>query len=174
MSSVLLTETIATLRSQKDLAEKAMVQVSDERLHTPLHPETNSIAVIVKHMAGNMFSRWSDFLNSDGEKPDRDRDGEFVDTFKGRDEMMQRWEAGWRCLFDALEPLSDADLAREVKIRGEPHTVAKAILRQVSHYGYHVGQIVMIARILCEGEWNVLTIPRGGSKQFNERMKEVR
>ena len=144
-----------------------MAQVTDEQLTQELDQEMNSIALIVKHMAGNMRSRWTDFLVSDGEKPDRNRDSEFVDPPTDRAALMAVWDQGWKYVFDALEPLTEPDLQRTVTIRGEPHTVARAIHRQLSHYGYHVGQIVMTARILCEGEWQTLTIPRGGSKAFN-------
>jgi uncharacterized damage-inducible protein DinB len=158
-----------TYRKQKQMAERATAQVSDEDLHVPLHSETNSIAVIAKHMAGNMRSRWTDFLTSDGEKPWRNRDSEFVDTYQSRAEMLADWESGWSCLFQGVGSLTEADLAREITIRGEPHAVPLAILRQIDHYAYHTGQIVMIARILAKGDWQVLTIPRGQSEQFNAR-----
>jgi hypothetical protein len=171
IESLILSEALATFRSQKDLAERAIVQVSDADLHRSLDPQTNSIVVIMKHLAGNMKSRWSDFLTSDGEKPWRDRDGEFVDDFTSRDQLMQFWNAGWAVLFDTLEALTPQDLTRIVTIRGEPHTVIKAITRQLSHYGYHVGQIVMIARIHAGERWSTLTIPRGRgeSQKFNNR-----
>jgi hypothetical protein len=159
-----------TFRKQKQTAEKALVQVGDDELHVALHPETNSIAVIAKHMAGNMRSRWTDFLTTDGEKPWRDRDGEFIDTHKTRAEIVNDWESGWSCLLQGVGSLSETDLARQVTIRGEPHTVPLAILRQIDHHAYHVGQIVMIARIVAKGDWHVLTIPRGQSREFNERV----
>jgi len=161
---------IETFRKQKDMAERAMVQLPDEKLHVALDPNTNSIAVIAKHMAGNMRSRWTDFLTTDGEKPWRERDDEFVDTIASRQEMMVAWEAGWACLFGALASLSDADLEKEVPIRGEPLTVPLAILRQLDHYAYHVGQIILIARVLAKDDWQVLTIPRGQSREYNERL----
>ena len=170
MSSGLIGEAVATFRGQKRLAEKAIAQLSDDQLRVALDPGTNSVAVIVKHMAGNMASRWTDFLTTDGEKPGRDRDGEFVDAFRSRSEITACWEAGWACLFRTLEALTDEDLARTVKIRGEAHTVARAVLRQVDHYGYHVGQIVLNARVLAKDRWEVITIARGGSREFNERM----
>jgi hypothetical protein len=160
-----------TFRKQKDMAERAMVQLPDEKLRVALHPETNSIAVIVKHIAGNMRSRWTDFLTSDGEKPWRERDDEFVDTFASRGQMMETWEAGWKCLFAALDSLTDADLGKSVTIRGESLPVPLAILRQLDHYAYHVGQIVLVARILAGDNWQVLTIPRGESREYNERMR---
>jgi hypothetical protein len=170
-SRSVIAATIATLRSQKDLAERAIVQTSDDDLRRPLDPHTNSVAVIMKHMAGNMLSRWTDFLSSDGEKPDRNRDGEFIDDFADRAAILAYWELGWKCTFDTMSKLSDADLFKTVTIRGEPYHVIDAIQRQVSHYGYHVGQIVLIARHhRGEGPWDVLTIPRGGSRQFNHQM----
>ncbi len=170
MPSLLIEEAIATFHGQKRLAEKAIVQLTDEQLRTSLDADTNSVAVIMKHMAGNMVSRWTKFLTTDGEKPDRDRDGEFVDTFRSRSEIIACWEAGWACLFRTLGTLSDEDLARTVRIRAEQSTAAWAILRQISHYGYHVGQIVLIARVLVKDRWQVVTIPIGGSREFNERM----
>jgi hypothetical protein len=122
-------------------------------------------------MAGNMLSRWTNFLTSDGEKPDRNRDGEFIDDFADRAAVLAFWERGWKCVFDTLDGLTDTDLYKTVTIRGEPHHVIDALVRQLSHYGYHVGQIVMLARHLKGDEhWDVLTIPRGGSKQFNQKM----
>ena len=162
-------QVIAVFLSQKDLAQKAIRQLPDEQLHVALHAETNSIAVIMKHLAGNMLSRWSDFLRSDGEKPWRDRDNEFIDDFPDNASLWQHWEQGWECLFATLRELSDDDLARTVKIRGEAHTVIQAILRQISHYGYHVGQIVQIARILADENWQVLSISRGQSQQYNQQ-----
>jgi Protein of unknown function (DUF1572) len=169
MPTYMIDEFISTFRSQKALAEKAIVQLADEQFHTALNADTNSIAVIMKHMAGNMLSRWTDFLTSDGEKPQRDRDNEFVDTFTSRAQIMAFWDTGWTCLFSALASLSDDDLAKTVTTRGQPSTVTSAILRQISHYGYHIGQIVQIARILVGDRWQIITIPKGGSKEFNER-----
>src|SRR6266581_1140732 len=135
-------------RYYKNLGERAMAQCPDEGLFTTLDQESNSIAIIVKHMAGNMRSRWTDFLTSDGEKPDRHRDSEFEEPPKTRAELLDLWERGWKYLFDALEPLTDADLARTVTIRTEPHSVMQAINRQVAHYAHHVGQIVFLAKHL--------------------------
>lgn len=160
----------ALFRRQKDLAEQAMAQLTDDEVRRPLVPGTNSIAVIVKHMGGNMRSRWTDFLTSDGEKPDRNREREFVDDFASRAEMQAYWESGWQALFAALEPLTDTDLARTVTIRGEPHSVIHAIHRQLDHYAYHVGQIVLVARILAGDRWRHLSIPPGGSEAYNRRM----
>jgi hypothetical protein len=160
------------LHSLKQLADKAVAQVSDEALFAALDSETNSIAVTMKHLAGNMRSRWTDFLTADGEKPDRNRDSEFVIEDEGtRERILSVWEAGWRCLFDAVEPLEPADLERTVLIRGEPHTVIEAINRQISHYAYHIGQIVLLARHHCGDRWRSLSIPRGQSEAFNQRMR---
>jgi diadenosine tetraphosphate (Ap4A) HIT family hydrolase len=163
-------EVIKVFRSQKDLAERAIVQLSDDQLHLALDSNTNSIAVIMKHMAGNMISRWTDFLTTDGEKSDRNRDEEFIDRFDPPAQIMAHWERGWRTLFATLESLTPGDLDRTVTIRGEPHSVMLAISRQLSHYGYHVGQIVQIARILAGDRWTTLTIPRGQSQQYNQRV----
>jgi len=164
-----LAASIKVFRSQKDLADRALAQVSDTNLHLALDPNTNSIAVIMKHMAGNMISRWTDFLTTDGEKSDRHRDDEFVDRFASRAELIAYWERGWAVLFDTMESLTPDDLAKTVTVRGEPHSVILAINRQLSHYGYHVGQIVQIARIHAKDHWTTLTIARGQSQQFNQQ-----
>ncbi len=160
----------AIFAKQKALAERAITQLDDSQLRTALHPETNSVAVIMKHMAGNMRSRWTDIFTTDGEKPNRRRDEEFVDEFQTRAEIVDCWERGWAVLFAALAPLSDTDLRRPLTIRGEPHTLLDATLRQIDHYGYHVGQIVQVARILADQQWTTLSIPRGGSDAYNERV----
>src|ERR1700728_2179685 len=155
-------------RYYKKLAERAMAQCPDDALLATLDAESNSIAVIVKHMAGNMRSRWKDFLTTDGEKPDRDRDSEFEAPPKTRAELIAMWEGGWKCVFDALEPLSDADLTRTITIRSKPHSVMQAITRQVTHYAHHVGQIVLLAKhfVTKSGKkWESPSIARGESKQ---------
>lgn len=157
-------------RLYKRLAERAMEQIPDEALTTMLDAESNSIATIVKHMAGNMRSRWRDFLTTDGEKPDRNRDSEFEAPPRTRAEMMIKWEEGWKLVFEALATLSDSDLARTVTIRGEPHSVMQAIHRQIAHYSYHVGQIVYLAKHFAGDRWTALTIPRGKSTEFNARV----
>ena len=141
-----LEDSLEIFRYYKKLAERAMAQVSDEQLFATLDAEANSIAIVVKHMAGNMRSRWTDFLSSDGEKPTRDRDSEFVDPAPTRAALMADWEDGWACVFSALEPLTDDDLDRTVTIRGEAHSVMQAINRQVAHYPHHIGQIVLLAK----------------------------
>jgi hypothetical protein len=159
---------IIGFRDDKSLADRAIAQVSDADLRRPLPGDVNSIAIIMKHMAGNMISRWTEFLSSDGEKPWRHRDREFIDEFASRAEIIEHWERGWSTLFDTLNSLTADDLLKTVTVRGEPHTVIDAIHRQLAHYGYHVGQIVLIARIhVGEENWKTLTIPRGGSEQFN-------
>jgi hypothetical protein len=163
-------DSLDLFRYYKNLTERAMAQVTDEQLLQVLDGEMNSIAVIVKHMAGNMRSRWTDFLTSDGEKPDRDRDSEFTDPPTTREALLAMWEEGWRCLFHALEPLSMEDMERTITIRGEAHSVMQAINRQVGHYSYHCGQIVLLAKHFKQGDWQSLTIPRRRSTEFNRRV----
>jgi hypothetical protein len=165
-----LVDSLALFRQYKKLGDRAIAQVADEHLFTTLDAEANSIAIIVKHMAGNMRSRWTDLLNSDGEKPDRKRDCEFVDPAATRESLLADWEAGWSCVFAALEPLTDADLARTVLIRGEAHSVTQAINRQVAHYAYHVGQIVLLAKHFSSDHWQSLSVPRNRSAEFNRKV----
>ena len=165
-----LEDALSLFRYYKKLGERAMEQVSDADLFTAIDPEANSIAVIVKHMAGNMRSRWTDFLTTDGEKPDRHRDSEFEATPATREAVMQLWEGGWNCLFTALDPLLDEDLERTVTIRGEAHSVMQAINRQLAHYPHHVGQIVLLAKHFAGDRWQSLSIPRNRSEEFNQRV----
>jgi len=165
-----LNDSIDVFRYYKKLAERAMQQCPDDALFESLDVESNSIAIIVKHMAGNMRSRWTDFLTTDGEKPDRNRDTEFEDAPKTRVELMKLWERGWKHIFDALEPLGDDDLVRKITIRTEPHSVTQAINRQVAHYSYHVGQIVYVAKHLAGSKWQTLTVPKKKSAEFNARV----
>jgi uncharacterized protein DUF1572 len=152
----------------KTLADKALAQVTDAELFTMLDPESNSIAIIMKHLAGNMRSRWTEFLTSDGEKPDRNRDGEFeMASGETRAAVLKNWENGWQYLFNAIEPLGENDLARSVLIRGQGHSVIQAINRQLTHYACHVGQIVFIAKHFRSKDWQSLSIPRGKSAEFN-------
>jgi hypothetical protein len=156
-----LAEMLRVFRQYKALGEKAMAQLEPAGLFQTLDDESNSIAVIVKHMGGNMRSRWTDFLTSDGEKPDRNRDGEFELSASTTPADVRRWwDEGWRCVFAALEPLGPDDLLRTVTIRGEPHSVLQAIDRQVAHYAYHVGQIVQLARHLAGERWETLSVPK--------------
>ena len=168
--SPILDVVIDEFQKIKKLADKSIAQLSDEQLHATLDDQANSVAILMRHMAGNMRSRWVDFLISDGEKPDRMRDREFEDPRQTRDELLAEWEHGWRCVFEALTPLTDADLQRTVVIRGEPHTVYKAISRQVAHYAGHAYQILLLAKHLCGPGWKTLSIPRGQSEEFNRRM----
>ena len=160
---------------QKKLAEKAMAQVGDEQFFAALDEESNSIALVVKHIAGNLFSRWTDFYASDGEKPDRHRDREFeIVPGDTRASLMEKWNAGWQRLFEIVDPMKEADLERTVTIRGEPHSVVKAVNRQLAHYAYHVGQIVFLAKHFAGSRWQSLSVPRGKSEEFNARMRERR
>ncbi len=163
-----LTDALQTFRDSKKLAERACAQVSDKDFFATLDPESNSIAVNLKHMAGNMLSRWTDFLTTDGEKPNRERDMEF-EMLPGttKDELFAFWKKGWQCLFAAIEPLGPDDLLRTVLIRGQKHTVMQAINRQIAHYSYHVGQIVYLAKHFKSSEWQTLSVPRNKSAEFN-------
>jgi uncharacterized damage-inducible protein DinB len=151
----------------KDLGEKAIAQVKDEQLHTVMGADGNSIAVVMQHIAGNARSRFTDFLTTDGEKPWRDREGEFTEQHLSREALMADWTSGWNALFTAIDPLTDADLERIIHIRNEGHTVQEALHRQLAHYAYHVGQVVLLARAFVGGEWKSLSIPRGASQAFN-------
>ena len=165
-------DAISALRAYKKLADKAIAQVKDEEFFITLDEEANSVAVIMKHMAGNMFSRWTDFLTSDGEKPDRNRDMEFViEANTSKDDVIAYWERGWARVFEALEPLKLEDFEKTVTIRGETHTIVQAINRQLMHYSYHIGQIVFLAKHFRSNEWNSLSIPRNKSAEFNSSME---
>ncbi len=164
-----LENAIAEFRLLKKQGERAMEQLADEEFFVTLDPESNSVAVIVKHLAGNMRSRWVDFLTSDGEKPDRFRDQEFLlDANTSREQVMNWWEQGWQHVLTALEPLQPEDAMRTIIIRAEPHTVVQAINRQLTHYATHVGQIVFLAKHLKSANWKTLSVPRGQSEQFNQ------
>jgi RimJ/RimL family protein N-acetyltransferase len=168
-----LENVIAEFRSLKKMGDRAMEQLDDEQFFVTLDAESNSVAVLVKHLAGNMRSRWVDFLTSDGEKPDRHRDQEFIiDANTKRDQVIEWWERGWRYVFDAIEALRPEDVMRNVTIRHEPHTVVQAIIRIFGHYATHVGQIVFLAKHLKSVEWKTLSVPRGQSEQFNRMMIE--
>ena len=152
----------------QSLAERAMAQLTDEQFFAVPSPGDNSVAVIVKHVGGNLVSRWTDFLTSDGEKPGRDRDTEFrIDASDTREQLLQLWTRGWTTLAGSLEPLGDSDMARVVTIRGEPLSVLQAVNRQLTHYAYHVGQIVYVAKHHCGPKWRTLSIPVGRSGEFN-------
>jgi Protein of unknown function (DUF1572) len=169
-----LKDSLALFRHYKQLAERAMTQCPDAGLFATLDRESNSIAVTVKHMAGNMRSRWTDVLTTDGEKPDRNRDAEFEDPPRTRAELLDVWEEGWRRVFGALEGMSDADMTRTVTIRGEAHSVTQAINRQMAHYAYHIGQIVGLSKHFGSADWKALTIPRGQSTAFTSDVQAGR
>jgi hypothetical protein len=165
-----LKDSVGLLRHYKKLAEQAIAQVSDADLTAALDPESNSIAIIVKHLAGNMVSRWSDFLTTDGEKPTRNRDAEFEAPPRTRAELLALWNTGWKVCFGSLDSLAEKDLSRTIRIRGEAHSVLQAIHRKVAHDAYHIGQIVFIAKHLSASRWTSLTIPRGKSAEFNDQV----
>lgn len=151
----------------KLLGDKTFAQLTEERLFWQYNDDSNSIATIVKHLWGNMLSRWTDFLTSDGEKEWRNRDSEFENDLRNRDELLRKWNEGWQCLFNALNLLTDVDLQKEIFIRNQGHTVMEAINRQLAHYPYHVGQIVFLGKMLSNGHWQSLSIPKGNSSTFN-------
>jgi hypothetical protein len=168
-----LEDALRTFRNYKKLGERAFAQLSAEDFFRQLEDGSNSIAIIVKHMAGNMLSRWTDFLTTDGEKPNRNRDMEFVmlpETTK--EEMLAYWEQGWASLFGAIEPLKPDDLLRTITIRGQDHTVVQAIDRQLTHYAYHVGQIVYLAKHFKASDWQTLSVPKNKSAEFNAYLEE--
>ncbi len=160
-------EALRSFRECKKLAERATEQVSDEEFFAGIDDEANSIALIVKHIAGNLRSRWTDFLTTDGEKPDRQRDTEFEKIDDTRESLMKSWEDGWQTLFESVEHLTEEDFAKTVTIRGEEHSVIQAINRQLTHYSYHVGQIVLLAKHFRSTEWRTLSIARNRSDEFN-------
>jgi hypothetical protein len=166
-------DALRSFGNYKKMAERALDQVSDEDFFRQIDPESNSIAIIVKHIAGNLHSRWRDFLTTDGEKPDRFRDGEF-EAFDGdtRESLIAFWDTGWQTLFDAIEPIPAADFSRTVTIRGEPHTIVEAINRQLSHYSMHIGQIILLAKHYRSSEWKTLSVPRNRSADFNAYLAE--
>jgi len=155
----------------KSLGDRVFEQLSGEQVFWQYNDESNSIAVIVKHIAGNMLSRWTRFLTEDGEKSWRHRDEEFVNTFTTKEEVKDYWEKGWKCLFDALNQINDDNIYSTIYIRGEAHTVIDAVLRQLAHYPYHIGQIVYIAKMIKNNEWQTLSIARNKSQEFNREMK---
>ncbi len=159
-------------KSVKDLGDKTISQLSDNDIHWVLHAGSNNVAVIVKHLSGNMTSRWSDFLTSDGEKSSRNREQEFEDTISSKQDLMITWEKGWNILFESLSDLGEQDLLKKVYIRGEGHTVLEAIERQLAHYAYHIGQLVFIGKQLNEENWDSLSIPKGESEEYLQQMQK--
>jgi Protein of unknown function (DUF1572) len=163
-----LANAISTFRAYKKMAEKALAQLRDEEYFLTLDEESNSVAVIMKHIAGNSISRWTNFLTSDGEKPDRHRDAEFViDAGATKESLHEYWERGWRCVFAALEPLQASDFEKKITIRGQEHTIVEAINRQLTHYAYHIGQIVFLPKHFRAAQWQTLSVPRNQSGEFN-------
>lgn len=167
MNSNYLESVIKQFEYYKLLGDKTFAQISDEKLFYQFNEESNSISMIVKHLWGNMLSRWTDFLNSDGEKEWRNRDSEFENTIQSKQEMISKWEEGWNCLFNTLKSLKEEDLDKIIYIRNQGHTVMEAINRQLAHYPYHVGQIVYLGKMLSENDWQSLSIPKGNSNQYN-------
>lgn len=163
---------LAEFRKLKQQAERAVAQVHPEDWFRALDPESNSIAILMKHIAGNMRSRWVDFLTADGEKPDRNRDSEFIVEGETPESIRQKWEASWKLLFDGLGALQPADLGRRVVVRGESQPVPEAIFRQMAHYAAHVGQIVLLAKHYAGDRWQTLSVPRGQSEQYNAAMRQ--
>lgn len=166
VAQVFLLESIRAFENMKKLADKAFAQTEDAHFYLTLDEESNSLELLIKHMHGNMLSRWTDFLTTDGEKESRQRDGEFESSQYSREELISTWEEGWKVLFDTLHGLTPDDVLRTVQIRGEGHSVLQAIQRQVSHYGYHVGQIVLLSKHWANQHWETLSIARGQSKAF--------
>jgi len=156
----------------KELGDKTFVQLSEEEIFWQYNEESNSVAVIVKHIAGNMLSRWTNFLQEDGEKGWRNRDSEFVNTFRTKAKVLEYWEKGWKCLLEALEQISEENISYTIYIRNEPHSVLDAVLRQLAHYPYHIGQIIYIAKMLKNGDWKTLSIAKNKSSEFNKMMTE--
>lgn len=155
----------------KSLGDRAFEQLSEEQIFWKFNEESNSVAVIVKHIAGNMLSRWTNFLTEDGEKPWRDRDQEFIDTFTTKQDILDYWEKGWKCFFDALNQINDENLYATIYIRSEAHSVIDAVLRQLAHYPYHMGQIVYVVKMIKNQNWKTLSIAKNSSAEFNSEMK---
>lgn len=156
----------------KERAEKAIKQLSDDELHYKPSGESNNIAIIIKHLSGNMHSRWVDFLTSDGEKSYRDRDGEFIDDNESKEYLMQKWEEGWKLLFNTIENLKSEDLNKTITLRQQPLSVLQAIQTEIAHISYHLGQILYIGKQLKDKDWTILSIPKNGSKMFNEKINK--
>ncbi|TDY11232.1 DUF1572 family protein [Meridianimaribacter flavus] len=168
MENTIISGIIKQFEYYKTAADKTFDQLSFDDMNWQPNDTSNSISIIVKHMVGNMLSRWTNFLTEDGEKDWRHREQEFVATYTTKNDVLQAWEKGWNCLFDAIQPLKDSDLERIVYIRNEKHTVAEAIFRQLGHYPYHIGQIAYIGKLLKENHWKSLSIPKGQSEAFNK------
>ena len=168
MSSNYLESAIKQFQYYKMLGDRTFEQLNDDDIHWQFNDSGNSISIIVKHMVGNMLSRWANFMSEDGEKPWRQRDLEFVDSYMSKSDMITAWDKGWQCLFDAITPLSEMDLEQIIYIRNQGHTITEAMNRQLSHYAYHVGQIVLLGKTIKSDTWQSLSIPKGQSKTFNK------
>ncbi|NRA93053.1 MAG: DUF1572 family protein [Psychroserpens sp.] len=168
MDTSYLSSVIKQFEYYKLLGDKTFAQLSFEELQKEFVEDSNSIAIVVKHLVGNMLSRWTNFLTEDGEKEWRHRDNEFVDTFKSKEELIEFWESGWNCLFDAIRPLNDSHLEQVIYIRNQGHTVTEAINRQLAHYSYHIGQLVFLGKLIKGKNWQSLSIPKGQSKTYNQ------
>jgi len=165
-------DAILSFRNYKKMAERAIEQICEEEFFELIDAEANSIAIVVKHIAGNLHSRWTDFLTTDGEKESRKRDTEFELIGDTRESLMEFWKSGWKTLFENIEPLTVDDFSRTVTIRGEPHTIVEAINRQMTHYAYHVGQIVLLAKHFRSTDWKTLSVPKNRSAEFNQFLAE--
>lgn len=173
MSNLFLNSIKTRFEFYKDLGDKTFIQLSDEQLFWQYNEESNSISMIVKHLWGNMLSRWTDFLTSDGEKEWRQRDTEFENDIQSKEALLAMWEEGWNCLFKAMVSLTESDLTKEIEIRHEKLSVVNALHRQLAHYAYHVGQIVFIGKMLTGSKWNSLSIPKGKSEEYNADKMEI-
>lgn len=172
IAEIFLKSAVKRLIYYKELGDKTFAQLSNNDFHFTPSDESNSIAIIIQHMHGNMLSRWTDFLTSDGEKEWRQRDAEFEEQNLNKEQLINRWEEGWKCFLNALQSLSESDLEKIIYIRNEPLSVVDAINRQLAHYPYHVGQIIYAARIIKNKDWQNLSIPKGKSDDFNNKMKQ--
>jgi len=167
MNNTYLDSALKQFKYYKSLGDKTFEQLTFDELQKEFSQDSNSISIIGKHLVGNMLSRWTNFLNEDGEKPWRDRDFEFIDSYTSKEELITKWNEGWNCLFNALEPLDEKDLKALIYIRNQGHTVAEAINRQLCHYAYHVGQIVFLGKLIKGNQWKSLSIPKGNSEKYN-------
>ncbi len=172
LAATFLSSYIKRLSSYKELADKTFAQLNEADFHYQPNEASNSIAIIIQHMAGNMLSRFTNFLTEDGEKEWRQRDAEFEDQHLSKEQLLQQWENGWACVLSAIKNLTEDDLSKTITIRTEELTVIDALNRQMAHYPYHIGQIVYLGRMIRNNEWQSLSIPKGGSHQFNEQMKK--
>ena len=170
LSEKYLTSAIKEFHRYKAMGDKTFARLNDQEIHRRSNDESNSIAIIAKHMVGNMLSRWTNFLTEDGEKPWRERDAEFEDPYSSKKEMLEAWEKGWQCVFDALDTIDESNFQNDFFIRGEKHNIFEAVNRQLAHSAYHTGQIIMTAKNILGDKWQSLSIPKGRSREFNKSM----